>query len=210
MSNRDRRPRITRATQTTPGARRNTRRARVRASRLGPTILLALFMLGACVALPDAAWRYASAPVAQAASFTVTNTNDSGAGSLRQAILDANATPAADTITFNIPGAGVHTISPLTKLPPITQPVTIDGYTQPGASPNTLAEGNDAVLLVELDGSNLPFVSAADAPSGLYVTASNVTIKGLVINRFLYVGIEFQKPSASNVATASCTHFAID
>jgi hypothetical protein len=36
---------------------------------------------------------------AQAATFTVTNTNDSGAGSLRQAILDANAAAGEDTIT---------------------------------------------------------------------------------------------------------------
>ena len=47
-----------------------------------------------------------------AATFTVTNTDDTGPGSLRQAILDANAAPGLDTIAFNIPGAGVHTISP--------------------------------------------------------------------------------------------------
>ena len=52
-----------------------------------------------------------SVPVA-AATFTVTNTNDSGAGSLRQAILDANASAGADLIDFSIPGAGVHTIAP--------------------------------------------------------------------------------------------------
>ncbi len=46
-----------------------------------------------------------------AATFTVTNTNDSGAGSLRQAILDANANPGDDTIAFNIPGSGVQTIA---------------------------------------------------------------------------------------------------
>ena len=44
-------------------------------------------------------------------TFTVTSTADSGAGSLRQAILDANATPGADTIAFNIIGRGVHTIA---------------------------------------------------------------------------------------------------
>ncbi len=49
----------------------------------------------------------------RAATFTVLNTNDSGPGSLRQAILDANATPGADTIAFNIPGSGIHTIGPL-------------------------------------------------------------------------------------------------
>src|ERR687884_202200 len=83
---------------------------------------------------------------AHAASFVVTNTNDSGAGSLRQAILDANNTPGADTITFNIPGSGVATISPDSELPNITEAVTINGYSQPGADPNTLAVGNNAVL----------------------------------------------------------------
>ncbi|HNB51831.1 MAG TPA: hypothetical protein PK530_07805, partial [Anaerolineales bacterium] len=54
---------------------------------------------------------------ASAANFTVINTNDSGAGSLRQAILNANSNPGPDTIDFNIPGGGVHTISPVTNLP---------------------------------------------------------------------------------------------
>ena len=41
----------------------------------------------------------------------VTNVQDSGPGSLRQAILDANATKAASKIAFDIPGGGVHTIA---------------------------------------------------------------------------------------------------
>src|SRR5262245_13943960 len=85
----------------------------------------------------------------QAATFTVINTDDSGAGSLRQAILDANGNPGPDTIDFAIPGSGVHTISPVTPLPAITEPVTIDGYTQAGSSPNTDANDDNAVLLVE-------------------------------------------------------------
>src|SRR6266436_9118043 len=87
-------------------------------------------------------------------TFTVTNTNDSGAGSLRQAILDANNNPGLDTIAFNIPGPGVRTISPTSALPTVTDPVIIDGYTQPGASPNTLASGDNAVLKIVLDGTN--------------------------------------------------------
>jgi hypothetical protein len=51
-------------------------------------------------------------PRAQAATFTVTNTNDSGTGSLRQAILDANSSGDADTIEFAIPGDGPFTIAP--------------------------------------------------------------------------------------------------
>src|SRR5580765_1467198 len=88
---------------------------------------------------------------AQAATFTVTNTNNSGAGSLRQAILDADANPGLDLVSFNIPGGGVHTISVTSGLPSITDPVTIDGYTQPGSSANTLVAGDNAVLLIEID-----------------------------------------------------------
>jgi hypothetical protein len=74
-------------------------------------------------------------------TYPVTNTNDSGAGSLRQAILDANAHGGLDNVSFNIPGSGVHTIAPATELPVITSPVIIDGYTQPGSGANTLAAG---------------------------------------------------------------------
>ena len=90
---------------------------------------------------------------AQASTFTVINTSDSGAGSLRQAISDANGNSGADTIAFNIPGSGAHTISPLTPLPTVTGPVTIDGYTQPGSSQSTLAVGDNAVLLIEISGA---------------------------------------------------------
>jgi hypothetical protein len=115
------------------------------------------------------------ARAARAATYTVTNTNDSGAGSLRQAMTDANGNPGLDTIAFNIPGSGVHTITPSTELPTITDPVLIDGYTQPGSSPNTLAVGDDAVLLVELDGAGAEF-------HGLTIAAGGSTVKGLVIS----------------------------
>jgi hypothetical protein len=119
----------------------------------------------------------------QAAGFVVTNTNDSGAGSLRQAILDANANGigVVDTISFNIPGGGVKTIKPASPLPVITTPTTIDGYTQPGASANTLAIGDNAVLLIELDGTN---AGTGISAVGLSIKAVNCTIRGVVINRF--------------------------
>ena len=64
-------------------------------------------------------------PTAQAATFTVTNTNDSGAGSLRQAITDANATAGTDTITFDVTGAGPHTIQLASILPNLADSVNI-------------------------------------------------------------------------------------
>ena len=137
-----------------------------------PGVFFALVLVFALLAFPDAI---------RAASFTVTNTNDSGPGSLRQVILDANASPGTDTITFNIPGAGPHTIQPASALPTITDPVVIDGYTQPGATPNTNGPGLgiNAMLMIELDGSMM----GAEA-NGLHITGGNSAVGGLVINSF--------------------------
>src|SRR5215218_5439583 len=109
---------------------------------------------------------------------------------LRAAIQQANATAGADTINFAIPGTGVKTIkvgaTGLGALPDITEQVTINGYTQPGTSPNTKAVGNDASLKVALDGSN-----ASSGSDGLSIDGgSNSVIKGLVINSFGNAGID--------------------
>src|ERR1041385_2297223 len=77
----------------------------------------------------------------KSATFTVVNTNSAGAGSLQQAILDANANPGADDIVFNI-GSGGLTIAPSTALSNIVDPVTIDGRTQPGFAGAPLIELN--------------------------------------------------------------------
>lgn len=108
---------------------------------------------------------------------TVTTTNDAGPGSLRQAILDP-----CGRIEFAIPGPGVHTISPASPLPPIYGK-TIDGYTQPGASANTLTDGDNAVLLIELNGTN-----AGSNTIGLHCPGG-CQVCGLVINRFSGDGI---------------------
>jgi CSLREA domain-containing protein len=106
-----------------------------------------------------------------------------GACTLRAAIQEANAngTTAVDFIDFGIPGSGVKTISPSTPLPTIAEPVIIDGYTQPGATPNTKAVGDNAVVLIRLDGLNLP--SGGDS-IGLRITAANSVVRGLSITRF--------------------------
>ena len=113
-----------------------------------------------------------------ASTFTVINTNDSGAGSLRQAILDANAHLGADMIVFNIPGSGVHTIKPATNLN-VGDSVVIDGYTQAGASVNTLANGDNAKLQIELAGPGVLAIFGAN----------NCTVRGLVINQSGGAGI---------------------
>ena len=132
-----------------------------------------------------------------AATFTVTTTADTGPGSLRQAILDANGNAGADTIEFNIPGSGVHTISPVTGLPPITGPVTIDGYTQPGAGANTDAAGDNAVLLIEIEGSVFP---ASQVGLELAAGSSGSTIRGLVVNRFPGPALQISNSSNSTLA----------
>ncbi len=111
---------------------------------------------------------------------------DDGTGhcTLRAAIEQANSNPGAQTINFNVPGLNVITISPASALPQITESLTINGYSQPGASVNTLAKGNDAVLLIELEGSG-----AGAGANGLDITSGSSTIEGLVINRFPVYGV---------------------
>ena len=125
-----------------------------------------------------------------AATFTVTSIADSGAGSLRQAITDANNSAGADTIAFNIVGSGVHTIVPASALPTITGPVTINGYTQSGASANTNApnQGTNAVILVEVDGTNTGIGTSA-AVLFFGSGSAGSTVRGLAINRGKYAGI---------------------
>jgi parallel beta-helix repeat protein len=128
-------------------------------------------------------------------SLMVTNTNDSGTGSLREAILNANALAGVDSIFFDIPTSdpgyvpgppSYWSIQPDSALPIISDTVLIDGYTQPGAQENTVAWPGalDAVLKVELDGTN-----AGSASRGIEITAGSCTIRGLVINRFGLEGI---------------------
>ncbi len=106
--------------------------------------------------------------------------------SLREAINVANSSSAADTVRFNIPGPGPHTIQPSSALPTLTASVVVDGYTQPGASPNSNGPGmgSDAVVKIELDGTE-----AGPGAAGLAVTGGSSTVRGLVINRFDGFGI---------------------
>lgn len=104
------------------------------------------------------------------ATFVVTNADNSGPGSLRQAITDANDLFGADSITFNIGVGGPQTISLSTDLPQITDPVILDGTTQPNTG------GADDVPLIELDGPG--------SGDGLHISAGTSTVRGFVINDF--------------------------
>jgi hypothetical protein len=107
--------------------------------------------------------------------YTVTSTADSGTGTLRQAIMDANNNMGTDTIKFNIAGSGVHTIAPTTALPTIQDAVILDGTSQPGYT---------STPLIEINGANITLFA-----DGLDISAGGTTVKGLAINGFTGSGI---------------------
>ncbi len=160
--------------------------------------LLAVIVLAIGVITP----MFLFAQNASAATFAVDSTLDAtddnignglcddGAGNctLRAAIQEANATPAADTITFAIAGAGPHTIALLDFLPDITTPVTINGTSQTGAScgdlvPDVLpAESNDVHdLRIVLDGSALTYVAVDVAMLVFGNGSSGSAVSGLAV-----------------------------
>ncbi len=154
---------------------------------------------------------FAASSLAHAATVTVTGTADTvavdGAVTLREAITSINAGAntnadvvavgtygTADTIQFNIPGAGPHTLTVgAVALPTLNVPVILDGTTEPGSSANTLAVGNNAVLNIVLQGSTPGIHGLTFFPG-----ASGSVVRGLVISGHLF-GIQLQ---ASNVTVA--------
>ena len=123
-----------------------------------------------------------SQPV-RAGMLYVTNTNDTGPGSLRQAITDANNNSGGDIITFNISGCGgVCLIQPSSPLPALIDDETImAGYSQPEANPATPTTA--ATIKIQIDGS------AAGAAHGLEVNSDGNRIGGLSITGFNGDGI---------------------
>ncbi|MCK4819792.1 right-handed parallel beta-helix repeat-containing protein, partial [bacterium] len=132
------------------------------------------------------------------ATYTVINTNDTGAGSLRWAITSANtATPNVhDTIDFNIAPPGPQSILPQSQLPPLTDTagVLIDGLIQP---PGGIVGGNPPatlVLLIEIDGI------AAGPARGIWIMSNNNRIQGLIINNFEKDGISIEAGPMQNAS----------
>ena len=121
------------------------------------------------------------------AAFVVTTTADGGAGSLRQAITDANRAAGLDSIHFAI-GSGSKTISRRTSLPTITDPVVLDATTQPGYA---------GTPLIELSGAD---AGTASSVSGFSVSAGGSTIRGFVINRFSGNGIAITGRGGNTIA----------
>jgi len=130
--------------------------------------------------------------------LTVTNTNNSGAGSLRAAITEANADADFTIIGFNIGGACPRTIALTSALPAITHGTSIRGYTQAGASANTETFGDDATLCVELTkaSGNTVANGLVFAPSANDVS---LDVSGLAIGDFDNAGI-LVDPTGSGAA----------
>ena len=121
--------------------------------------------------------------VASANTYTVTNTNASGPGSFDQAIQDANLNPGADIINFNIAaGPFVITLPTFPGLTQITDAVTINGYSQPGASTGPMAT---RVILITVMGPR----PGPGFFSGLNINADNVEVSGIAFGNFNASGI---------------------
>ena len=138
-------------------------------------------------------------------SFTVNTTDDAvdAAGcttlhcSLREAISRSNAASDVDTITFNIPGAGPHSIRPASDLPAIVAPVLIDATTEPDFV--SCSSGP----VVEIDGSLL-----GDGAIGFWLAATS-TLRGFAINR-LAVGGTAVYVTGQSGSTVECSRIGTD
>jgi hypothetical protein len=145
-------------------------------------------------------WKPANALASCA--LTVTNTNDSGVGSLRAAITFANANAAEDDITFDIPGAGPHTILLSTALPALTDAgINIDGSTQTGATCGELVTGTPHDLRIMIDGNSL-------ATPILQPQADEITVTGLSLVRGGSSAIALS--NAADNAVISCNYIGME
>jgi len=151
---------------------------------------------------------FASTAVLTAATFTVSNLNDSGPGSLRQAILEANGS-TGNSVAFSVNG----TITLNSPLPAIGQTMTVDGTTAPGyaGAPVVAVDFNGATGLVIGLGSNqsilkgLSLIGASN--TALTIEASDTTVAsnyigltpGGTVRANVGDGIRVNAPSTGNL-----------
>lgn len=124
--------------------------------------------------------------------IVVTNTDDSGDGSIRWAIEKVNSTSESDIITFNIPGEGPHMIQPESQFPDIIHPLDIDGSSQPGYT-----SGSPQVVLDGIIGGDI---------SGLIfdgIGSSESTVQGMSLINFEKDTILLQNGTSSNTITSN-------
>ena len=129
----------------------------------------------------------AAAAAAPAATLTVTSTIDNGPGTLRQAILDSNASPGTlDTIVFNIPGSGPFTMLLGDPMAVVTDPVVIDGTTQPGYAGTPLFQirqglVNGTGLKISGGGSTVRGLAFSDLTTGIELGGGGNTVEACFI-----------------------------
>lgn len=135
--------------------------------------------------------------------LVVTTTADTNTiGTLRYAINHANANTDDDAITFDISGAGPHTITLASALPTITDDgISIDGSTQTGATCGQLTTGTPHDLRIVVSGDYVVAI-------GFNVRANNLTLKGVSIGRFTARGI-FQGLTRSGLHI-ECNYVGVD
>lgn len=160
----------------------------------------------ACLSIPMLAFL---AGPAGAASFLVSTTADTGEGSLRQAVADANASPGVDGITFAIPAgscsaAGVCSIALASSLPDVSEGVEIDGTTQPryGTAPDNVCAGREApsYMRVEVTG---PLEGLT--PVFNVTAAEPVSIRGLALGGGAPIRLR-----SSGTHRVQCNHVGLD
>jgi hypothetical protein len=120
------------------------------------------------------------------ADFSVINTNNAGPGSLRQAILDANASPGSDRVVFEIPESGALVIKLTSALPSLSESVVVDGFSQPGSRSNELTNSDDAIRRIQLEGTG--------SFEGIRLAGGDSVVRGLVLRRFS-VGVRLASSS---------------
>ena len=152
----------------------------MRGSRLLRAVAVLVIAAAIIVATPPPARAFAIPPQI-VFSVTVTSSDDTDDGtcdashcSVREAINFTNTNPIFSLIKFNIPAAGLQQITLQAPLPPITDPVTLDGRTQPGwaGAPLILVDGSNAIS------------------TGLAINAASTTVAGLAIVRFTGRGLD--------------------
>ncbi len=172
--------------------------ARLEFPRPGRRLFKLALRLCICAALAAGLWGRVAPPAGAATTFVVNSAGDGadadtadglcadsgGNCTLRAAIQQANATPGADTVNFRI-GTGPQTITPGSALPAVNEPLTIDATTQPGFAGSPL---------VVLSGAGAPF------SNGLNINVGPSTVRGLVVNGFLSVGIRLSNGVGSVIA----------
>ncbi len=151
--------------------------------------LLSIMAVAAVAALAVCAPDVHSAPLG---AHVITTIADSGPGTLRQAILDSNASPESDLITFALSGCSpVCVIRPSIALPPLLGGnIVLDGFSQAGAQEPSA--GSPALLKVAIDGSDV------DNQNGLNIASGSNVVRGLAIYGFGGNGIAIGGPDATS------------